>query len=72
MRGILMTKVGEKARQHQMKGLCATCMRRWRCPKSFKYLDLSECNAYRVHKNSLIYKKETEQNGKCKTDKGTV
>ena len=67
-----MVKKGRAAIQHQLKGLCVTCMRRWRCPKAFQYLDVTECNAHKVHKNSTHYKKETEQDGKCETDKGTV
>lgn len=38
-----------KLEENKLKGLCKTCFRRHICPKAQRYLDLSECAAYKVH-----------------------
>lgn len=35
---------------NEYKGVCKSCMRRFRCPKAQLYLDLPHCNAYKRHK----------------------
>ena len=35
--------------QSKLQGLCKTCMRRKRCPKAYRYLNLEECKAYKIH-----------------------
>ena len=70
-----MTKNVRNYPEILFKGVCVTCMRHWNCPKAQKRLNLSECGAYRLSKNSKAYKnkqKETEQNDSDKANKGTV
>ena len=35
--------------QDKLRGLCVICVRRRRCPKAYKYLELNECKAFKVH-----------------------
>lgn len=49
---------GERLVQKMLKGLCASCMRRKRCPKAYTYVDLSECRAYKVYGGKKSDKKQ--------------
>lgn len=51
---------GARLDDRRLTGLCATCMRRKRCPKAYTYVNLSECKAHKVH--SLKGRKSTTNN----------
>ena len=68
-----MTVSNHKELYRLFNGVCITCMRHWRCPKAKLQLNLQHCNAHKLSKLSNEYKKrQEEQNGKDKADKGAV
>ena len=38
-----------KSDEIKLNGLCKICFRRRKCPKAQQYLNLTECNAFKIH-----------------------